>query len=133
MNILVVSGNLSKEPELRKTLSGNSVANCSIAVNRTRKNANGEKETDFIDFSCFGQTADYLVKYAHKGDRAEMSGRLESRKYTDKNGNTRIVWEMIAEQVTIFNKKEEAPEPRKEPSTPEDIYYSTPSDDDLPF
>jgi single-strand DNA-binding protein len=131
MNVLVVSGNLSKEPELRKTLSGTSVASSTIAVNRARKNANGEKETDFIDFSCFGQTADYLVKYAHKGDRGELSGRLESRKYTDKNGNTRVVWEMIAEQVTIFNKKEESDKPK--PITPENAYYDVPNEDDLPF
>lgn len=132
MNILVVSGNLSKDPELRKTISGTSVASSTIAVNRSRKNANGEKETDFIDFSCWGQTADYLVKYAHKGDRAELSGRLESHKYTDKNGNTRVVWEMIAEQVTVFNKKEDAPEKAK-PITPENAYYDTPNDDSLPF
>lgn len=131
MNVLVVSGNLSKEPELRKTLSGTSVASSTIAVNRARKNANGEKETDFIDFSCFGQTADYLVKYAHKGDRGELSGRLESHKYTDKNGNTRVVWEMIAEQVTIFNKKEESDKPK--PITPESAYYDVPNEGDLPF
>lgn len=132
MNVLVVSGNLSKEPELRKTLSGTSVASSTIAVNRARKNANGEKETDFIAFSCFGQTADYLVKYAHKGDRAELSGRLESHSYTDKQGNSRIVWEMIAEQVTVFNKKEDTPEKAK-PITPENAYYDIPNTDDLPF
>lgn len=132
MNVLVVSGNLTKEPELRKTLSGTSVAGCTIAVSRNRKNANGEKETDFIDFSCFGQTADYLVKYAHKGDRGELSGRLESHKYTDKNGNTRVVWEMIAEQVAIFNKKEEKSDKPKT-ITPESAYYDFPNEEDLPF
>jgi single-strand DNA-binding protein len=131
MNVLVVSGNLSKDPELRKTISGTSVASSTIAVNRARKNANGEKETDFIAFSCFGQTADYLVKYAHKGDRAELSGRLESHSYTDKQGNSRVVWEMIAEQVTIFNKKEESDKPK--PITPENAYYDVPNEDDLPF
>lgn len=129
MNILIVSGNLTREPEMRKTLSGNSVANCTIAVTRSRK-TNGEREADFIDFSTFGQSADYLCQYAHKGNKAELVGRLESRKYTDKQGNTRTIWEMIADQVTVYPNKEVK---KQEPLTPENAYYDMPSDDSLPF
>lgn len=131
MNVICITGNLTKDLEIRSTQSGIKVASGTIAVNRAFKR-NGEKETDFIDFTAFDKKAEYLNQYARKGDRLEISGRLESRKYTDRNGNDRIAWEVIVENITSFNKREDsAPAKKEEPKN--DLDQVDIVDDDLPF
>ncbi len=105
MNVLVVSGNLSKEPELRKTISGTSVASCTIAVNRARKNANGEKETDFIDCTAWRKTAEFVTKYFTKGRMIVVSGRLQINSYTDKDGNKRRNAVVVADNCYFGDSK----------------------------
>lgn len=122
MNVLTITGNLVKDAELRKTTNGMSVVSGTIAVQRAYKTPNGEKQTDFINFVAWDKKADYLSTYAKQGDRIEMQGRLESRKYTDSNGQERIVWECIVENVMAFSK------PKPEETKEEEI-----TSDDLPF
>lgn len=127
MNLLIITGNLTKDPELRKTLTGVSVVSGTLAVTRAFKQ-NGEKQTDFIDFVAWDKKAEYLNTYAKKGDRLEISGRLESRTYQDRDGQDKKVWECIVENVTSFtniNKKLE--------EDLKDIDPTNKIDDDLPF
>ena len=86
MNNVVLSGRLTVVPEVKFTKSGKEVVNASIAVNRNRKDANGERIVDFFDFTVWGQTAQYLAKFADKGARIEISGALRQQKYTNVAG-----------------------------------------------
>lgn len=134
MNVLIVSGNITRDPEIQTTKSGMKVAHGTIAVQRERKTPDGEKITDFIDFSAFDKKAEYLQAYAHKGDRLEMRGRLESRKYTDRNNQERTAWELIVDSATAFSKKEDKPEAKPEETPKEERpTYADAAFDDLPF
>lgn len=128
MNSLNITGNLTRDPELRQTRDGISVVSGTIAVQRAFKGRDGEKSADFIDFVAWDKKAEYLSTFAKKGDRLEISGRLESRKYTDRNNQERIVWECIVENVTSFSKKSE--EKPQESNSAEAIEIA---DEDLPF
>lgn len=115
MNVLSITGNLAKDIEMRRTTSGISVVTSTIAVQRAFKGPDGEKQTDFIDFVAWDKKAEYLSTYAKKGDRLEITGRLESRKYKDRDGNDRTAWECIVENIVSFSKepKEKAKEEQK--------------------
>lgn len=129
MNSLIITGSLTKDPELRYTQSNVAVVSGTLAVQRAFKDRNGEKVTDFIDFVAWDKKALYLCNYAKKGDRLEIQGRLESRKYIDRDNQEKKVWECIVENVTSFSKREE---PEQEPSTDLEEEIALP-DDDLPF
>ena len=98
LNKIVVQGRLVRDPELRKTPAGNSVANFTLAVDRDRE-VNGERPTDFIDVVAWAAGADFVSKYFHKGQMAIVSGRLQSRKWEDKDGNKREAWEIVSDGV----------------------------------
>lgn len=134
MNVLTISGNLTRDPEIQTAKSGVKIAHGTIAVSRARKDQEGNRLTDFIDFTAFDKKAELLKEYAHKGDRVEASGRLESRKYTDRNDQERTAWELIIEQVNILSKKEDKPEakPQEAPKEEQPTYADT-AFDDLPF
>lgn len=101
MNIVVLSGNLSKDPKLTKTASGTSVLNCTIAVNRDYKDKDGNYSTDFIDFTCFKQTAEFLSKIAHKGSFVIIKGSWQVRKYVNKDNQEVYVNEVVCENVQV--------------------------------
>ena len=105
MNKVILSGNLCKEIELKQTQSGKSALNNSVAVRRDFKDADGTYQTDFIDFIAFGNQADYLSKYASKGDRVELVGRWQVRNYVDKNGYDRRANEVVVENISLVTQK----------------------------
>ena len=106
LNHVVVAGRLCRDVEVRKLPSGKSVANVSVACDRdfTSKET-GERETDFIDIVAFGSTADFFSKYFTKGSVAIVSGRLQIRNYTDKDGNKRRAAEVVADSVYFGDSK----------------------------
>ena len=116
MNKVILSGNLCKDIELKQTQSGKSALNNSVAVRREFKDTDGTYQTDFIDFIAFGNQADYLSKYASKGDRVELVGRWQVRKYKEKNGYDRRANEVVVENISLVNqkKKEEQSQEAKE-------------------
>ena len=129
MNKVILSGRIVRDIEVRKTDKSESVVSNSIAVSRDFKNAAGEYETDFINFVAWRQTADYLSKYAKKGDRAELVGRWQTRKYKNKDNVEVIVNEVIVESMTVFSSQPKEEKPKEETKAPvEDI-----TEDDLPF
>lgn len=129
MNKVILTGNLARDIELRATPQGTSVVSSCIAVSRDRKDQNGEYGTDFINFVAWQQQADYLNKYAQKGDRLEIVGRWQVRKYNDRNGLEQTSNEVVVESVTCFSK-----EPKAEANEPTlNLDTETIPDDDLPF
>jgi len=98
LNEICVMGRFVKDPELRFTQNEKAVANYTIACERDRA-VNGERQTDFIDCVSWDKSAEFVSKYFHKGSMAVVRGRLQTRKWEDKDGNKRINFEIVAENV----------------------------------
>lgn len=111
MNSVSLSGRLAKEIELRKTQSDLSVVSFAIAVDRLQ---NGQKVADFIDCVAWRQSAEYLAKYAKKGDIVLVEGSLQVRKYQRNDGTTAKAVEVVASRVQAIP-RESHEEPHEEP------------------
>ena len=100
LNHITIMGRLTRDPELRTTPAGISVASFSVAVDRDFGSKDTkEKETDFIDCVAWRQTGEFVSKYFTKGSMAVVSGRLQIREWTDKEGNKRRTAEIVADNV----------------------------------
>lgn len=110
MNSVNLVGRLCKDPELRKTQNGTSVSQFSIAVPRDGKKEEGKPEADFINCVAWRSSANYLCLYGHKGQQLELSGRLQTRSYKDKDGKTVYITEVIADRISLLSKAEGKPE-----------------------
>lgn len=104
MNNICITGRLTKAPELKSTLNGTSVVSVNVAVDRNYK-VNGERTSDFIPVVFWRSTAEFVAKYFAKGDNIAIVGALESREYTDKDNKKRIVWEVVASDVSFCGSK----------------------------
>lgn len=111
LNRITICGRLTRDPELRTTSTGKDVVEFSIAVNKRIKPAEGA-DADFFRVKAWGQTASYVGEYIGRGRLVSVDGRLESRKYTDKEGNNREIVEIVAENVNALDRPREEPEPR---------------------
>ena len=111
LNKIFIMGRLTRDPELRTTNSGTSVASFSLAVDRNYKGADGEKETDFIDCVAWKGTADFVSGYFYKGSMAVVDGRLQLRDWKDKDGNKRRSAEIVANRV-YFGEGKKSSEPQ---------------------
>lgn len=107
LNHITIMGRLTRDPELRTTNSGNSVASFTLAVDRDFKNQDGERETDFISCVAWKHTADFVSQYLRKGRMAVAEGRLQVRTYTDNDGNNRKATEVIVEHVYFADSKKD--------------------------
>lgn len=112
LNQITLMGRLTRDPELRRTGSGISVASFSLAVDRDFANReSGEKETDFIDIVAWRNTAEFVSKYFTKGRMAIVTGRLQIRNWTDKDGGKRRSAEVVADNVYFGDsKRDRAPD-----------------------
>ena len=98
MNSIVLSGRLTKKPELRTTQSGKSLCNFSLAVNRYASD-----EADFIDCVCFNKVAENLYKYQDKGSMIELSGKIQNNKYVDKDGKNVYKTIVCVDMINYIN------------------------------
>ena len=106
LNHITIMGSLTRDPELRRTGSGIAVASFSLAVDRDYSPKDGgERETDFIDCVAWRQTGEFVSKYFTKGRMAVVSGRLQIRSWTDKEGNKRRTAEVVADNVYFGDSK----------------------------
>ena len=106
LNHIVIMGRLTRDPELRRTGSGTAVASFTLAVDRDFSPKDGsERETDFIDCVAWRQTGEFVSKYFTKGRMAVVSGRLQIRSWTDKEGNKRRTAEVVADNVYFGDSK----------------------------
>ena len=107
-NHIGIMGRLVRDPELRRTQSGTPVVSFTIAVDRDFTDKTGEKATDFIDVVAWRSTAEFVSKYFTKGRMAVVSGRLQIRPWTDKDGNKRKSAEVVADHVYFGDSKKES-------------------------
>ena len=108
LNHITVMGRLTKDVELRRTNSGVAVASFTIACDRDfADKQSGQKETDFIDVVAWKNTAEFVEKFFSKGKMAIVSGRLQIRNWTDKDGNKRKTAEVVADSVYFGDSKRE--------------------------
>lgn len=106
LNHIAIMGRLTKDPELRHTQSGKPVASFTVAVDRDFSR-DGQRETDFVDVVAWNALGEFVSKYFRKGSMAVVSGRLQSRKWQDRDGNNRVSWEIKADSVYFGEKKSE--------------------------
>ena len=100
LNHITIMGRLTRDPELRRTGTGTAVASFTVAVDRDFGGRDGgERETDFIDCVAWRQTGEFVSKYFTKGSMIVVSGRLQIRNWTDKEGNKRRTAEVVADNV----------------------------------
>ena len=108
LNHLTIMGRMVRNPELRRTGSGIAVTSFTVAVDRDfTSNESGERETDFIDCVAWRQVGEFVSKYFTKGRMAVVSGRLQIRSWTDKDGNKRHTAEVVADNVYFGDSKRE--------------------------
>lgn len=106
LNHIVLMGRLTRDPELRYTQSQIPVASFSLAVDRDFGGRDGgERQTDFIDIVAWRSTAEFVSKYFTKGSMAVVSGRLQIRDWTDREGNKRRSAEVVADNVYFGESK----------------------------
>lgn len=106
LNRIVLIGRLTKDPELRYTPNGVAVTSFTLAVDRNYKNAQGEKETDFIPCVVFRQLAELCANYLAKGKLAAIEGRLQIRSFEGQDGQRRWVTEVVGDNVRFLSPKD---------------------------
>lgn len=121
LNHIVLMGRLTKDPELRTTQQGTNVASFPVAVERDF----GEKATDFIEVVAWRKTGEFIKQYFSKGDMIAVTGRLQIRDWTDRDGGKRKAAEVIAERAYFCG--------GKSAKTAEEQFAPLDEDDDLPF
>jgi single-strand DNA-binding protein len=146
INNVVLVGRIVREPELKYTPSNVAVAAFTLTVNRRFKNANGEREADFINCVIWRQGAENLAKWTHKGSLIGITGSIQTRSYENQQGQRIYVTEVIAEQFQVLEKRESGQQQgqssqvstsnQRNQAVQADPFDDSPmgvSDDDLPF
>lgn len=136
LNHIAIMGRLTRDPELKTTNSGIPVVSFSIASDRDfADKESGERGVDFIDVTAWRHTAEFVSRYFTKGRMAVVSGRLQTRNWTDKDGNKRKAVEIVAENVYFGDSKRNDSETTSQasPSAPSDFATIEGEDEGLPF
>jgi single-strand DNA-binding protein len=154
LNKVVLIGRFTKDPELRSTQGGTSVASFTLAVERSYAKSGEDKETDFINVIAWRNTADFVAKYFTKGQLVAVSGKLQVRSWDDaQSGQKRYATDVVADEINFVDSKGESPAGKQTGTRPASQYtpesYGNPSfssqdedaprfedipnDDDLPF
>lgn len=142
INSVVIMGRLTYEPELRSTQSGVSVVRITIACERSYQKSNDERKADFIDVTAWRQTAEFISRYFHKGSMIAVQGSIQTDTYTDRDGNKRKSFQIVANNVSFCGSKAESGVNTEHGEQPASGYSSADNsdfeeivddDDDLPF
>lgn len=105
INQVTLVGRLTKDPELKKTPEGNSVAHVTLAVSRHFRNQNGEIEADFVQCALWRKAAENTCQYCRKGSVVGITGRLQTRHYDNKEGKRVYVTEVVVETIRFLSAK----------------------------
>ena len=138
-NSITLMGRLTRDPVLRHTQSGLPVASFTLACDRDYKDADGEKQTDFVDCVAWRGTAELINKYLRKGRMAVVSGRLQLRDWTDRDGNKRRSAEVLTSTVSFADsKRQQETEQKPQSAAAAPTQFSgaaryAAGDDELPF
>lgn len=154
LNKVILGGRLTADPELKTTQTGVSVTSFDVAINRKYSGQNQQQITDFITVVAWRQTAEFVTRYFRKGSSICVVGSLQTRSWTDNNGQKRYATEVVADEVNFVDSKSESSAPAAapyaapysapaaQPAAPEQIGFNVPAaqkfeeignDDDLPF
>ena len=131
MNKAILMGRLTKEPELKSTQNGISRCSFTLAVDRRFKNADGERETDFINCTAWRSTAEFISKYFRKGQRIAVVGSIQVRSYETDAGERRYITEVIAEEAYFADGYQSGSQGQNNASGSD--YFNADDDEDLPF
>ena len=141
LNKVLIIGNLGRDPELRYTKSGTPVVNLSVATTHVEKSPEGEQRevTEWHRISVFGKQAEYCNRYLKKGRQIFVEGRLRTRKWEDRTGQTRYTTEILADRVMFLGSRSGADSVQQtvrddllEP-IPDYIEEGMPDEDEIPF
>ena len=113
LNSVCLMGRLTADPELKSTQSGVSVCSFRIAVDRTYQPKGQEKQTDFINIVTWRGTAEFVSRYFRKGQLVAVQGSIQTGQYTDRDGNKRTTFDVVADNVFFAEKKAESGETKQ--------------------
>lgn len=130
MNKVLLIGRLANDPETRTSQGGHACCTFRLAVNRRYKNAEGNREADFISIVAWRQTAELCARYLSKGRQAAIEGSIQTRSYDAQDGSKRYVTEIIADSVEFIGDSGKA---NTEPQPPAQQQFTEVDDDELPF
>lgn len=143
INSVVLMGRLTFEPELRTTPSGVSVVRFQVACDRNYQKSGEDRKADFIDVTAWRQTAEFVSRYFHKGSMIAVEGSIQTENYTDRDGNKRKSFQVVADRVSFCGSKNESgstnpvfnqqPTPSYQSADNSDFEEIVDDDDDLPF
>ncbi|MBR2579503.1 MAG: single-stranded DNA-binding protein [Clostridia bacterium] len=147
LNVVVLTGRLVADPELRHTANDLAVTTFTIAVNRRYTRPGEERQTDFIDIVAWRNSAEFVCKYFQKGSLIAIEGSIQTRTYQDKDGKNRKVFEVVANNVQFAESKRDggsvsdtrndfdaaAVNTDSYSSGSDEDFQTTDTDDDLPF
>ena len=135
MNKAFIIGNLTKEPELRTTPSGVSVCTFTVAVQRSYKDANGEKQADFIPVITWRGLAENCSKYLAKGKKVAVAGEIQTRSYDAQDGSKRYVTEIVANNVEFLTPAGQTPQEQIQNAMSGQVEngFTAMEDEELPF
>lgn len=137
MNQVILIGRMTKDAEVKNTASQRSFCNFTLAVGRKYKDANGQRQTDFINCVAWGSTCGLIASHFKKGDSFGVIGELKSRSFDDNNGQRRYVTEVIVNHIEFISGNTTSKSKNADaPATPVDALEDLPDaldDTDLPF
>ena len=126
MNKVILMGRLTRDPDVRTTQSGKSVAQMTLAVDR-RRGADGQQEADFLSLVAWEKLADIAGQYLHKGSKILVEGRLQSRSYDAQDGSKRYITEVVVSNLEFCESR------KQETAGPAEQFGSMATQEDIPF
>lgn len=139
MNMVCITGNLTRDPDVRTTSGGLSVCQFTVAVNRRTRNADGSRSADFINVVAWRQLADLCAQYLAKGRKVGVTGSLQTRDYTAQDGSKRYVTEVLADNVDFLSASDgahstaQAQPAQAQSRVPAEKEMIPADEDDMPF
>ena len=133
MNKVILSGNLTRDPEVGQTTSGISYTRFTIAVQRRFANADGEREADFLNCTAWRQTAEFISKYFKKGSKILVVGSVQTRSYEAQDGGRRTVTEVVVDEAEFGSSRTDGSAGADAPAAKPQAKLEPVEEDDLPF
>ena len=133
MNKCILVGNLTIDPELTTTSNGVAICRFAIAVSRKYANAEGERETDFLNIVVWRNLGENCHKFLKKGSKVGIVGNIQSRSYDAADGSKRYVTEIVAEEVEFLSTRQADDQPKSSSGSDEVAKLQPIDDDGLPF
>lgn len=135
LNRAVLMGRLTRDPELKSTPNGVTVATFTLAVERSYAKAGAEREADFLDCVAWRRTAEFIGRYFKKGMQVAVTGRIQTRKWQDRQGQNRVSVEIVVDEAFFADSRRDTAVDRTEPGgwQSQDVSFADLGDEDVPF